>query len=139
MDTDTLVVTKAMRESGFQLLQTARQAGIPVLGLFWAQFDDRDWRLFLVVPTEKSTVDMYFWLHAVLADDMEAEQSDEFILSPASIAVVNPNQSDVRNVRKWAKLRYSTEDGSVSDDANVVRRVHLTPTDAYIYYLAPDK
>lgn len=139
MDTDTLVVTKAMRDSGFQLLQMARQQGISVLGLFWAQFDDRDWRLFLVVPAEESVINVYLWLHSALADDLEAEQSDEFVLSPASIAVVDPLQSDVRNVRKWAKMRYGTEDGSVADDTGVVRRVHLGPNDAYIYYLAPEK
>lgn len=139
MDTDTLVVTKAMRDAGFQLLQTARQQGVAVLGLFWAQFDDRDWRLFLVVPEGQSTPNTYLWLHTVLADDAEAEQSEEFVLSPASIAVINPNQSDVRNVRKWAKLRYNTDDGSVADDPRIVRRVSLSPNDAYIYYLAPEK
>lgn len=139
MDTDTLVVTRAMREQGWELLDKAKKQGQDVLGLFWGQFDESDWRLFFVVPDEQSALNTYAWLRTALPSDTEAEQSDTFILSPTVIAVVAPRYGIVRNAREWARNRYETPDGSVADDPRWVRRVALEANSFYIYYLAPEK
>lgn len=136
---DELVITKEKRESGWQLLRAAQQVNIPVLGLFWARFDENDWRLFFVIPPDESTIAIYLWLRSVLPGSEEADQSDIFLLTSADIAVIGSNWRIVGEVRDWARLRYGTNDGSVADDERLVRRIRLSDSDAYIYYLAPEK
>ena len=139
MDTNTLVVTKEMREQGWDLLDKAKKQGQVVLGLFWGQFDEGDWRLFLVIPAEQSALPTYTWLRVALPSDLEAEQSETFLLSPTAIAVVSPNYGIVKSAHEWARSRYETLDGSVADDPRLVRRVSLEASSFYIYCLAPEK
>lgn len=136
---DELVITKARRDAGWHLLRSAQQANIPVLGLFWGQFEENDWRLFFVVPATQDTKETYYWLRSVLPSDAEAEQADDYLLTSTDIAVIGPQLRIVQDVRNWARARYGTEDGSVTDDERIVRGASLTSEDAYIYYLAPEK
>ncbi len=110
-----------------------------MLRLFWARFDENDWRLFFVVPPEKSEAEIYIWLRSVLPSNEEAEQSDVFLLTSTDIAVIGSNWRIVQEVREWARSRYGTQDGSVADDESPARRISLSDHDAYIYYLAPEK
>ncbi|MBC8138362.1 MAG: hypothetical protein H8F28_20990 [Fibrella sp.] len=131
--------TPPLFPSGWQLLQKARQAGMTVSGLFWAQFEDRNWRLFLVVPDGQSTPDIYLWLHSVLPESRETNQSDELLLSPASITVIGPHCHIVQEVRQWANSHKVMGEGFVTEDESLVRNPQPSPCDAYIYYPAPEK
>lgn len=140
MATSTLVtISKEMRESGWQLYKLFQANDFPIDGLFWAVFDDAEWRLFVVTPLseEKGPIFVYDHLQTLLPDFLTPESEDAFLYD--NIKVVGRNARIVKGVRDWARGRFGHEDGSVEGDARVIRRVSLSQNEAYVYYLAPEK
>lgn len=124
-------------DSGWRLLRHLQKSGLPLDGLFWAEFSDGDWRLFVVSSdTSRKVLETVF---DYLPDPQDKEAVIREALSFMDISVIRPESDIARGARDWARRRYRTPDGSVADDERIVRRVSLTPSDAYIYYLAPEK
>jgi hypothetical protein len=132
--------SKSAREWGWRLLEYLRhRQDVTLVGLFWAPFDDVEWRLFIAVeytavlgPREVRDI-----LRSFLPSEAEAEDSDDYLLTIADTVVVGPHDHSVREARRWAAARYG--DQSVEPFRDVVRRASLGWGETHIYYLAPEK
>ena len=132
--------SKSAREWGWRLLEYLRpRPDVTLVGLFWASFDDVEWRLFIAVdytddlgPREVRDI-----LRSFLPSEVEADDSDEYLLTIADTAVVGPHDQSVREARRWAAVRYGEQ--SVEPLRDVVNRPAFGWGEPYIYYLAPEK
>jgi len=135
-----VTIEKTLRDSGWELLRRIQAVGMPLSGMFWAEFDENDWRLFIVTPLidEEGAGAVFKALRPLFPLTVVSGKDGE-IVTMDDLNPISPDDPTTRGARDWARRRYGTEDGSVADDEDIVRRVSLTPNDAYIYYLAPTK
>jgi len=149
MDSDILVVNKAMRESGNALLRALkRDYPARLVGLFWGGFDTDGFRLYLAMHLEngfgpRAVYEYLRGLTDVFVTADEAEESETFALAVGMVVVIGARESRVVWARRWAAARYGTDsiDDGVPGDGKpkIVRRNTLSLDDYYIYYLAPEK
>jgi hypothetical protein len=131
---ESLTLPTEYREAGWalaDLLLTKHE--MHIVGLFWAEYDEADWRLFLVSP------------RAYEANSQEFENELEVLISGLQIAHSDLNRREnahplwdhllVANPTNPAVRRVYQAYGEVPMDSKMVRRFVLGPGDAYIYFL----
>ena len=135
-----VTIEKNLRDSGWELLRRIQKANIPLAGLFWAEFSEGDWRLYVVSPLvdTEGTGRVYELIRPLFPIETENGKDGE-VVTLDDLNITTPRNRTVLGARDWARARYGTADGSVADDERIIRRISLTPSDAYIYYLAPEK
>ncbi|GAB4469556.1 MAG: hypothetical protein OHK0029_42220 [Armatimonadaceae bacterium] len=130
MVTTTLVeVSESVRRAGKELLKTIDELGIDCQGLFWKAFSENDWRFFIVSQRVATEGIRSYLLDLHRAVDSLSEQDRQVILSYGTVPV-HPGELVVRELIG----RY----GNVVED-RMVRRIVLSPEEAYIFRLNVDK
>ena len=97
--------------------------------MFWAEFDENDWRIFLATPLPDRE----------RPEDPYRQVSDVLYASPEVKAMLD--LSDIVIVRPEARVVYEMERryGHVVGDRRVVRRLSLSSSEAYVYELRPNE
>lgn len=132
--TSMINLSREVRDFGWKLLEKIQQEkDFPITGLFWGEFTEGSWRLFLATPLAATigTIAVYGRLEEMLKSILP-EYCEEVDL--ADIVVTNPKQMRVRQAIAWAKGRYGSAE--VPADRNVVRRAYLESYEFYIYTLS---
>lgn len=127
MVTNTLVeLPREVREAGWNLREALHKAQFPFTAMFWAEFLEDNWRIFLAtpLPDEQRPEDPYRWLRTIL---YTLSEDDREALALSDIVIVRPEARIVSEVRR----RY----GVVQGDRRTTRRFLLSPNEAYVYEL----
>ena len=124
MVTSAMVISKEMRDAGWSLHQALHDANFPFTAMFWAEFDEEDWRIFLAtpLPNPQNPENPYQRLIPIL-DSLSV--NGERVLEGDDLYLIRPEARIVSELRR----RYGTETG----DRRGVRRISLSPSEAYVY------
>jgi hypothetical protein len=129
MVTNALVnLPSEAREAGWHLWDALQnEPDLQIAALFWAEFDEADWRIYVVTPlvNERGSGPIYGALREIIARIPEDETHG---LDVSDIVVADPEERFVREIRR----RY----GPTVGDRRTVRRLALSAEEAYVYYIA---
>ncbi len=127
MVTDTVVtISDEMRTVGWFLWEKLKEAQFPVEALFWSDFEEGDFRLFLA----SSEIDNHGIRSAYekLSQIFEENHIDsEWGFSISDVTLTGIDNSKLLEIRRVYK--------SVPENRNFVRRVSLHAGEAYVYFL----
>ncbi len=124
---DTAVLVKPQRDAAWQLLDALRSKQFPMKAAFWQYLPDAEtWRLVIATALvdEVGSISAYTKLQ-ILLNELPDDISEEF--SVANITLLSPAAELVNKLKK----RY----GSVLPDKRIIRRISLSPDEAYIHFL----
>jgi hypothetical protein len=129
MVTSALVtLPREARDAGWRLWEALKLAPeLQIKAMFWAAFDDDDWRIYLATPlaATEGPRKVYTLLREIVKDIPDSELNG---LDLNDVVVVNPQERLVKEIQG----RYSHVEG----DRKSVRRISLSPDEAYVYYIA---
>jgi hypothetical protein len=111
---------------GWFLLEKLKESEFPVESLFWSDFDEGDFRLFLV----SSEVDNYGVRLAYEKLNKIFEQHNidsEWGFPVSNVMLIGLGNQKIIEIRRIYK--------NMSEDRRLVRRVSLHSGEAYIYFL----
>jgi hypothetical protein len=127
MVTDTVVtISEEMRTVGWFLLEKLKEANFPAESLFWSDFDEGDFRLFLV----SSEVDdngvrvAYEKLNKIFEKN---SIDSEWGFSMSNVMIIGSQNQKFIEIRRNYK--------NISEDRKFVRRISLHSGEAYVYFL----
>ncbi len=125
---DTAVLVKTETSAAWKLLEALRGKDFPMTAAFWHYLPDAEvWRLVIatVLVDSVGSIAAYTKLQSLL-NDLPEDISEEF--SVANITLLSSASEQLTKLRK----RY----GNVPFDKSYIRRVSLSPEEAYIYFLS---
>ncbi len=120
------VLVKDEKEAAWEMLEGLRNAEFPMDAAFWQYLPDvESWRLFIATPLvgEQGPIAAYTRLQTEL--NRIPAVADGF--SVTNISLISPASEQVARLRKTY--------GPVENHPARVRRVDLSPDEAYIYFL----
>ena len=124
---DTAVLVRTEREAAWKLLEALEKERFPMTAAFWQYLPDAEtWRLVIATPLvdEIGSIAAYTRLQMAL-NQLPEEISEGF--SVANITLLGPDSEQLMKLRK----RY----GAVTWERSHIRRISLSPEEAYIYFL----
>ena len=124
---DSAVLVRDYRDAGWDLLEQLASARFPVTAAFWQYLPESEtWRLFLATPLvdEVGSIVAYTRLQTLL-NQIPTQAADLF--SVMNISLISPHSDQIAELRK----RY----GPIEKDRSRVRRISLSPDEAYVYLL----
>ncbi|WP_395140709.1 hypothetical protein [Armatimonas sp.] len=121
-----MTISEEMRNVGWFLLDKLNLAQFSIDAMFWSDFDEGDFRLYLATPLVDSsgTLFTYELLGKIFAENHLDSEWGFAIYEVTLIGLKHPKLAEIRQ-------RY----GSVPPDRKWVRRVSLSSGGAYVYFL----
>ena len=124
---DTAVLVKTQIQEASKLLEALKERNFPMTAAFWQYLPDAEtWRLVIAtrLVDETGAISAYTKLQTLL-NDLPDTTTEDF--SVANMTLLSPAADQLKNLKK----RY----GHVPPGKSYIRRVSLSPDEAYIHFL----
>ena len=119
-------VSRDVREAGWAFLNAIQSEGIECRGLYWAEFEENDWRFF-VISDLASVIGMRAYREKLQPAVDTLSQEQQNVLYSYGLVPISDRDFRVQDVQRHY--------GSVPTDQRFMRRLALTSGEAYVFFL----